>query len=194
MALLSVILTAVVTFAVLQFCTPVRSWLIEQLNLFVSQQAIVEDPYVKLKFINLTVRKCDEKQTKFWSENLTWSLSKEGRSATGTREVALNHTHWGNIDRRFRGTCYFHHHRPVDGGRTYLWYVGRHSIKNTAVHPRRLWASIPESVRCVRSFIASCFFLSFSAFRLPARNTSHTCPDSLYQCPDVVSIHMSPKS
>jgi hypothetical protein len=31
--------------------------------------------------------------------------------------------------------------RPDDGGSMYLWDVGRHSIKNTAVHPRRFWAS-----------------------------------------------------
>jgi hypothetical protein len=30
---------------------------------------------------------------------------------------------------------------PDDGGNTCLWNVGRHSIKNTAVHPRRFWAS-----------------------------------------------------
>jgi hypothetical protein len=30
---------------------------------------------------------------------------------------------------------------PDDGGSTYLCNVGRHSIKNTAVHPRRFWAS-----------------------------------------------------
>jgi len=45
-----------------------------------------------------------------------------------------------NIDRRFRGTCCLHQ-QDDDGGRTYLWNVGRHSIKNTAVHPRRFWAS-----------------------------------------------------
>jgi hypothetical protein len=28
-----------------------------------------------------------------------------------------------------------------DRGSTYLWNVGRHSIKNMAVHPRRFWAS-----------------------------------------------------
>jgi hypothetical protein len=33
------------------------------------------------------------------------------------------------------------HHSPEDGGSTHLWNVGRHSIKNTAVHPRRFWAS-----------------------------------------------------
>jgi hypothetical protein len=43
-------------------------------------------------------------------------------------------------------------HRPDDGGSTYLWNVGRHSIKNTAVHPRRFWASYsppwePENVK-----------------------------------------------
>jgi hypothetical protein len=32
-------------------------------------------------------------------------------------------------------------HRPDDGGSTYLWNVGRYLIKNTAVHPRRFWAS-----------------------------------------------------
>jgi hypothetical protein len=32
-------------------------------------------------------------------------------------------------------------HRPDDGVSTHLWNVGRHLIKNTAVHPRRLWAS-----------------------------------------------------
>jgi hypothetical protein len=32
-------------------------------------------------------------------------------------------------------------HRPDDGGSTYLWNVGSHSVKNTAVHPRRFWAS-----------------------------------------------------
>jgi hypothetical protein len=31
--------------------------------------------------------------------------------------------------------------RPDDGGSTYIWNVGRHSIKNTAVHTRRFWAS-----------------------------------------------------
>jgi hypothetical protein len=30
---------------------------------------------------------------------------------------------------------------PDDGGSTYLWNVGGHPIKNTAVHPRRFWAS-----------------------------------------------------
>jgi hypothetical protein len=40
----------------------------------------------------------------------------------------------------FQSTCCLHH-RPDDGGSTYLWNVGRHSIKNTAVHPRRFWAS-----------------------------------------------------
>jgi hypothetical protein len=28
-----------------------------------------------------------------------------------------------------------------DGGSMHLWNVGRHLIKNTAVHPRRFWAS-----------------------------------------------------
>jgi hypothetical protein len=32
--------------------------------------------------------------------------------------------------------------RPDDGGSTYIWNAGRHSIKNTAVHPRRFWASV----------------------------------------------------
>jgi hypothetical protein len=32
-------------------------------------------------------------------------------------------------------------HRPDDGGSTHLWNVGRHPIKNMAVHPRRFWAS-----------------------------------------------------
>jgi hypothetical protein len=32
-------------------------------------------------------------------------------------------------------------HCPDDGGSTNLWNVGRHSIKNTALHPRRFWAS-----------------------------------------------------
>jgi hypothetical protein len=32
--------------------------------------------------------------------------------------------------------------RPDDRGSTYTWNVGRHSIKNTAVHPRRLWTSV----------------------------------------------------
>jgi len=41
------------------------------------------------------------------------------------------------VDRRFRGTfC------PDDEGSTYLWNVGRHSIKNTAVYPRRFWVSV----------------------------------------------------
>jgi hypothetical protein len=40
------------------------------------------------------------------------------------------------VDRRFIGT-----HRPDDGGSMYLWNVGRYSIKNTVVHPRRFWAS-----------------------------------------------------
>jgi hypothetical protein len=31
--------------------------------------------------------------------------------------------------------------RLVDGDSTYPWTVGRHSIKNMAVHPRRFWAS-----------------------------------------------------
>jgi hypothetical protein len=31
--------------------------------------------------------------------------------------------------------------RPDDGGRTHLLNVGRHPIKNTAVHLRRFWAS-----------------------------------------------------
>jgi hypothetical protein len=33
------------------------------------------------------------------------------------------------------------HYRPDDGGSTYLWNAGRHWVKNTAVHPRRFWAS-----------------------------------------------------
>jgi hypothetical protein len=35
--------------------------------------------------------------------------------------------------------------RPLsgDGGSTHLWNVGLHPIKNTAVHPRRLWAMTP---------------------------------------------------
>jgi hypothetical protein len=32
-------------------------------------------------------------------------------------------------------------HRPDDGGSTYLLNVGRHSVNNTAVHPRRFWVS-----------------------------------------------------
>jgi hypothetical protein len=32
-------------------------------------------------------------------------------------------------------------HRPDDRGSTHLWNVGRHPIKNMAVHPRRLWTS-----------------------------------------------------
>jgi hypothetical protein len=32
-------------------------------------------------------------------------------------------------------------YRPDDDGSTYLWNVGRHSIKNTAVHLRRFWTS-----------------------------------------------------
>jgi hypothetical protein len=35
---------------------------------------------------------------------------------------------------------------PDDGGSTYLWNVGRHSINNTAVHPRRFWASSIKTV------------------------------------------------
>jgi len=31
-------------------------------------------------------------------------------------------------------------HRYDDGGITYLWNVGRYSVKNTAIHPRRFWA------------------------------------------------------
>jgi hypothetical protein len=34
-----------------------------------------------------------------------------------------------------------HHQDDDDGGSTYLWNVSQHSIKNTAVHPRRFWAS-----------------------------------------------------
>jgi hypothetical protein len=62
------------------------------------------------------------------------------------------------VDRLFRSACCLHRRpddvgstyvwnlccdsdRPNDGGRTYLWNVGRHSIKNTAVHPTRFWAS-----------------------------------------------------
>jgi hypothetical protein len=45
-----------------------------------------------------------------------------------------------DVDRRFRGSCCLHY-RPDDGGSTNLWNVGRHSIKNTAVHPRRFCAS-----------------------------------------------------
>jgi hypothetical protein len=33
-------------------------------------------------------------------------------------------------------------HRPDDGGSMHLWNVGRHPIKNTAVHPRRLLAAM----------------------------------------------------
>jgi hypothetical protein len=32
-------------------------------------------------------------------------------------------------------------HCPDDGGSMYLWNVGRHLLKNTAVYPRRFWAS-----------------------------------------------------
>jgi hypothetical protein len=39
------------------------------------------------------------------------------------------------VDRRFRSTCCLHH-RPDDGGSTYLWNVGR-QLFYTAVHPRR---------------------------------------------------------
>jgi hypothetical protein len=51
----------------------------------------------------------------------------------------------------------FHHHDDV--GSTYLWNVGRHSI-NTAVHPRRFWASSHSSYReihllCIRFNIVS---------------------------------------
>jgi hypothetical protein len=30
--------------------------------------------------------------------------------------------------------------RAIIAGSTYLWHVGRHSINDTAVHPRRFWA------------------------------------------------------
>jgi hypothetical protein len=45
------------------------------------------------------------------------------------------------VDRRFRGTCCLHQHRPDDGGSTYLWNVGR-QIFYTVVHPRKqIWTS-----------------------------------------------------
>jgi hypothetical protein len=49
---------------------------------------------------------------------------------------------WGSLARNDRW-LYRLTHRPDDGGSAYLWNVGRHSIKNTAVHPRRFWASYP---------------------------------------------------
>jgi hypothetical protein len=53
--------------------------------------------------------------------------------------------------RRFRGTCCLHH-RPDNGESTYLWNFGRHSIKNTAVHPRRFWASFLLTVYYTERF------------------------------------------
>jgi hypothetical protein len=38
----------------------------------------------------------------------------------------------------YRGNLIYH--RPDDGGSTYLWNIGRYSIKNMTVHPRRFWA------------------------------------------------------
>jgi hypothetical protein len=47
------------------------------------------------------------------------------------------------VDRRFRGTCWLHHHRPDDEGSTYFWNFGRR-LFYTAVHPRRqIWTSTP---------------------------------------------------
>jgi hypothetical protein len=46
--------------------------------------------------------------------------------------------HWQKHWYVMKGLDYY---RPDDGGSTYFWNVGRHSIKNTAVHPRRFWAS-----------------------------------------------------
>jgi hypothetical protein len=46
------------------------------------------------------------------------------------------------LRRSARGIRTRYTHRPYDGGSTHLWNVGRHTIKNTAVHPRRFWASL----------------------------------------------------
>jgi hypothetical protein len=42
-------------------------------------------------------------------------------------------------------------HRPDYGGSTYLWNVGRHSVKNTAVHPRVLWAKLYSVDGCLKN-------------------------------------------
>jgi hypothetical protein len=46
-------------------------------------------------------------------------------------------------------------HGPDEGGTTHVWNVGRHSIKNTAVHPRRFWASFQTN------FFLSYYFKQF---------------------------------
>jgi hypothetical protein len=47
---------------------------------------------------------------------------------------------WVSLARKYRW-LYRNPLNSDDGGSTHLWNVGRHPIKNTAVHPRRLWAS-----------------------------------------------------
>jgi hypothetical protein len=46
------------------------------------------------------------------------------------------------VDRRFRGANWLHHHLPDDGGSTHLWNVGL-LLDYTALYPRRLSSSYP---------------------------------------------------
>jgi hypothetical protein len=46
------------------------------------------------------------------------------------------------VDRRFRGAYWLHHHLPDDGGSTHLWNVGL-LLDYTALYPRRLSSLYP---------------------------------------------------
>jgi hypothetical protein len=66
--------------------------------------------------------------------------------------------------------------RPDDGGSTYLWNVGRHPIKNTAVHTRRqFWTSYspPWELEISHSF-------NMIALMMEAARTSETSVDNYF--------------
>jgi hypothetical protein len=67
-------------------------------------------------------------------------------------------------------------HHPDDGGSIYLWNVGRHSIKKTAVQPRRL-GFILAAVRTwnLTKLYLMFFFNSQSKKRKKEIKTGQTC-------------------
>jgi hypothetical protein len=76
------------------------------------------------------------------------------------------------VHRHFRGTCCLHH-RPDDGGSTYLWNVDQ-QLFYMAVHPRRqiwtsvnTWCAFPlKSHSFLQYLVGSLFNGSFSVTRL----------------------------
>jgi hypothetical protein len=78
----------------------------------------------------------------WWQTQIDKELHPNGRRNQG-RPLKRLLDAWDRNDQQVAQLLdsYMMTHRPDDGGSTYLWNVGRHSVKNTAVHTRRFWAS-----------------------------------------------------